>query len=67
MFWFVEDDVENIILLLDVNFLIFNFFMVLFGIGFFWDNKWIYLVIRIFLELYVKNEEKFKDFYIKKK
>ena len=35
--------------------------LVLNGSGFPWDNKWTHTATRSLLDLYVKNEEKFKD------
>ena len=41
--------------------------LVLNGSGFPWDNKWTHTATRSLLDLYVKNEEKFKDPHTKKK
>lgn len=67
MSWFVEDDAENTTSSSDANLLTSNLPMVLSGTGFPWDNKWTHSATRTLLELYVKNEEKFKDPHTKKK
>ncbi|XP_062579664.1 uncharacterized protein LOC134241646 isoform X2 [Saccostrea cucullata] len=41
--------------------------LVLPGPGYPWDNKWTHAATKSLLELYVKNEEKFKDPHTKKK
>lgn len=63
----IEDDAENTTSSSDANLLTSNLPMVLSGTGFPWDNKWTHSATRTLLELYVKNEEKFKDPHTKKK
>lgn len=63
----IEDDAENTTSSSDSSHLTSNLPLMLSGTGFPWDNKWTHTATKSLLELYVKNEEKFKDPHTKKK
>lgn len=62
-----EDDTDNTTLSSEVSNSNASVTMILSGPGFPWDNKWTHGATKTLLELYVKNEDKFKDPNTKKK
>ncbi|XP_061188282.1 uncharacterized protein LOC133196386 isoform X2 [Saccostrea echinata] len=63
----IEDDTNNTASSTEASNSISTPPLVLPGPGYPWDNKWTHAATKTLLELYVKNEEKFKDPHTKKK